>query len=43
MSASSTDLSRMAGNPATAGIPNSAELTSGDRTAVRSPTRQPYL
>lgn len=31
------------GKTAAAGMPKSAEFSQGDATAVRSPTRQPYL
>lgn len=41
--ARSTDLSPIAGKTAAAGMPKSAEFSQGDATAVRSPTRQPYL
>ena len=37
------DFINMAGSIAAAGIPNMAQLASGDATAVSKPTRQPYL
>ena len=40
---SSTLLMRMAGSTAGAGMPNRAELTSGEAMAVSRPTCQPYL
>jgi hypothetical protein len=41
--ANNIDFSIIAGSTATAGIPNKAEFANGDKTAVKSPTFQPYL
>ena len=41
--ASNTLLVMMMGSAATGGMPNSAELTSGDNTAVNKPTLKPNL
>lgn len=41
--AKATDLRRMMGSIGEGGIPNIHELSSGEATAVSSPTCQPYL